>query len=116
MICGDQLAGPGHVLNDRAGITRNVFSKMAPKHPAIGVKSSAGSGSDNDCDRLSSVKLLRGCGNRREDRKAKYNDESEQVRISDRHGNSSACTAIAESNAFYLRSYRACCEYRSGSV
>jgi hypothetical protein len=53
-----QISRPGHVLNDGAGISGNVFSNMTRGYPAVSVETSARGGADNKNKSLSFVEFL----------------------------------------------------------
>ena len=57
MVGRDNAAGAGHVIDNDAGISRNMFLEVAPDQARIGVVTAAGREPHNDANRLASIEI-----------------------------------------------------------
>ena len=81
VIGGDEISGTGHVLNDGAGISGNVFSDVARRYPGIGVETSAGRRADDNNESLSVVEFLAISRDAKERTDADRNSESKVANL-----------------------------------
>ena len=56
-LASDNAAGAGHVFDDDAGISRNMFLEMAADQARIGVVTAAGGEPDDDLNRLAAIEI-----------------------------------------------------------
>jgi hypothetical protein len=85
VVGSDQLPRAWHVLNYGIGISRQVLPHMACKHATVGVKSSAGSGADDQHDRFPLIELLSGRRDGGDKNESQSDYKPKQARNYDRH-------------------------------